>query len=154
MNPFTVLGFDYGKARIGVAVLNTAVGIATPLSTLHARQGAPDWAGITQCIATWQPARLVVGMPQKLDGSASALHEAVVWFACQLQTRHGLPVDLVSEQLSSREAEQRLKLARQAGRKRKVRKEEIDQVAATIILETWMQEYTHARAELQHPDPA
>ena len=52
---------------------------------------------------------------------------------------------MVNEQLSSREAEQRLKLARQAGRKRKITKEQIDQVAAAIILENWMQDYVNGQ---------
>lgn len=143
MSSMTVLGFDYGKARIGVAVANTLTGIATPQSTVTARDGAPDWDAVSRCLKEWQPARLVVGMPRKLDGSDSAMQEPILRFIRQLEGRYHLPVDVVSEQLSSREAEQRLKSARQAGRKRKVRKEEIDQVAAAIILESWMQEYAH-----------
>ncbi|MBU2005564.1 MAG: Holliday junction resolvase RuvX [Gammaproteobacteria bacterium] len=143
MSGITVLGFDYGKARIGVAVANTLAGVATPQSTISARDGVPDWNAITRCLQEWKPARLVVGMPRKLDGSDSAMQEPIERFIRQLEGRYALPVDVVSEQLSSREAEQRLKLARQAGRKRKVRKEEIDQVAAAIILESWMQEYRH-----------
>ncbi|HRJ52597.1 MAG TPA: Holliday junction resolvase RuvX [Candidatus Thiothrix moscowensis] len=141
MSNMTVLGFDYGKARIGVAVANTLAGVATPQSTVMARDGVPDWDAITRCLQEWKPARLVVGMPRKLDGTDSAMQEPIERFIRQLQGRYNLPVDIVSEQLSSREAEQRLKLARQAGRKRKVRKEEIDQVAAAIILESWMQEH-------------
>lgn len=147
MKHFTVLGFDYGTARIGVAVLNTLAGIATPQSTVAARDGVPDWAALSRCIQEWRPARLVVGMPRKLDGSDSAMQATIERFIRQLQGRYALPVDVVNEQLSSREAEQRLKLARQAGRKRKVRKDEIDQVAAAIILESWMQEYTYGQQE-------
>lgn len=73
-------------------------------------------------------------MPRKLDGLDSAMQEPILRFIRQLEGRYNLPVDVVSEQLSSLEAEQRLKQTRQAGRKRKVRKEEIDQIAATIIL--------------------
>ncbi len=143
MNAITLVGFDYGKARIGVAVANTLTGIATPQATIYAKEGVPDWNAITRCLQEWKPTRLVVGMPQKLDGSASAMQEPIERFIRQLQGRYPLPVDVVSEQLSSLEAEQRLKQARQAGRKRKVRKEEIDQVAAAIILENWMQVYAH-----------
>ena len=143
---FTVMGFDYGKTRIGVAIMNTLTGIPTPQSTINARDGAPDWTAISRCLNEWKPARLVVGMPRKLDGSDSAMQEPIERFIRQLAGRYNLPVDVVSEQLSSREAEQRLKQARQAGRKRKIRKDEIDQVAATIILESWMQEYTHVES--------
>ena len=87
-------------------------------------------------------------MPRKLDGSDSAMQEPILRFIRQLEGRYHLPVDVVSEQLSSLEAEQRLKQTRQAGRKRKVRKEEIDQIAATIILESWIQEYSHGQQKL------
>ena len=143
---FTVMGFDYGKTRIGIAIMNTLTGIPTPQSTITARDGAPDWTAISRCLNEWKPARLVVGMPRKLDGSDSAMQEPIERFIRQLAGRYNLPVDVVSEQLSSREAEQRLKQARQAGRKRKIRKDEIDQVAATIILESWMQEYAHVES--------
>ncbi len=143
---FTVMGFDYGKTRIGVAIMNTLTGIPTPQSTIAARDGAPDWAAVSRCLNEWKPARLVVGMPRKLDGSDSAMQESIERFIRQLAGRYNLPVDVVCEQLSSREAEQRLKQARQAGRKRKIRKDEIDQVAATIILESWMQEYAHVES--------
>ena len=148
MSHITVLGFDYGKARIGVAVTNTLTGIATPQSTIQAHDGTPDWNAVTRCLQEWQPKRLVVGMPRKLDGSDSAMQEPILRFIRQLEGRYHLPVDVVSEQLSSLEAEQRLKQTRQAGRKRKVRKEEIDQIAATIILESWIQEYSHGQQKL------
>ena len=87
-NTFTVLGFDYGKTRIGVAVTNTLTGIATPQSTVHARDGAPDWDAVTRCLQEWKPARLVVGMPRKLDGSDSAMREPIERFIRQLQGRY------------------------------------------------------------------
>ncbi len=143
MSNQTILGFDYGKARIGVAVLNTLTGLATPQTTIYAKDGVPDWLGLSKLLKEWQPARLVVGMPRKLDGTESAMQAPILAFIAQLTARYALPIDVVNEQLSSREAEQRLKLARQAGRKRKITKEQIDQVAATIILENWMQDYAH-----------
>ena len=85
MTHLTVLGFDYGKARIGVAVANTLTGVATPQSTVTARDGVPDWAAITRCIQEWRPKRLVVGMPRKLDGSDSAMQEPIERFIRQLE---------------------------------------------------------------------
>lgn len=136
-----LLGFDFGLARIGVAVANTLTGIATPESVIYGKQGQPDWDAIQRQIKVWRPQLLVVGMPQKLDGSDSAMRKPILAFCKKLETVSGLPVQTANEQLSSREAEQRLKQARQSGRKRKVRKEEIDQLAAAIILENWMQEH-------------
>lgn len=136
-----VMGFDFGYNRTGVAIANTLTGVATPQSVLYAKQSQPDWAGIAQLIKEWQPQQLVVGMPRKLDGLPSSMDKPIRKFCRQLAQRTELPVALADEQLSSREAEQRLKSARQAGRKRKVRKEEIDQLAAAIILENWLQGY-------------
>lgn len=134
-----VMGFDFGENRTGVAIANTLTGVATPQSVLYAKQGQPDWEGIAKLIKEWQPKQLVVGMPRKLDGTPSTMDKPIRKFCRQLEQRTELPVELADEQLSSREAEQRLKSARQAGRKRKVRKEEIDQLAAAIILENWLQ---------------
>ncbi len=143
-SPLTLLGFDFGLSRTGLAVANTLTGLATPECVLYSVQGQPDWAGIGKRIQTWRPDLLIVGLPQKTDGSQSTMHDAIIAFAKALEQRSGLPVQLFAETLSSREAEERLKQARQAGRKRKVRKEDIDQLAAAIILENWMQENAHA----------
>ena len=134
-----LLGFDFGLNRTGVALANTLTGIATPQAVLYARDGRPDWQGIERLIKEWQPKQLVVGMPRKLDGSDSDMKKPIEKFCRELASRTGLPVDTANEQLSSMEAEQRLKSARQSGRKRKIKKEEIDQLAAAIILENWMQ---------------
>ena len=139
----TVLGFDFGLNRTGVAVGNTLTGLATPQTVLYAQNNQPDWQGIERLIQLWRPKILVVGMPRKLDGSDSSMQEIILKFCRELEKRTALPVQTANEQLSSREAEQVLKSARQAGRKRKIRKEEIDQLAAAIILENWMQEYAH-----------
>lgn len=139
----TVLGFDFGLNRTGVAVGNTLTGLATPQTVLYAQNNQPDWQGIERLIQLWRPKILVVGMPRKLDGSDSSMQETILKFCRELEKRTALPVQTANEQLSSREAEQVLKSARQAGRKRKIRKEEIDQLAAAIILENWMQEHAH-----------
>lgn len=141
--PMTVLGFDFGLQRTGVAVGNTLTGLATPETVLYSQNNQPDWAGIERLIQLWRPKLLVVGMPRKLDGTDSSMQETILKFCRELEKRTKLPVQTANEQLSSREAEQVLKTARQAGRKRKIRKEEIDQLAAAIILENWMQEYAY-----------
>ena len=137
----TVLGFDFGLNRTGVAIANTLTGIATPQTVLHAKNKQPDWQGIERLIQLWRPQILVVGMPRKLDGSESSMQATILKFCRELEKRTALPVQTANEQLSSREAEQRLKSARQAGRTQKIRKEEIDSLAAAIILENWMQDY-------------
>ncbi len=134
----SVLGFDFGLKRTGVAIGNTLTGLATPLCTLRSVDNHPDWHGITQLIEEWRPETLVVGVPYLLDGKSSSMTAKAEKFSRQLEGRYMLPVDTINEQLSSLEAEQRLKLSRQAGRKKKIKKEEIDQLAAAIILESWI----------------
>lgn len=134
----SILAFDFGLARTGVAVGNKLTGIATPLCVLHSINTKPDWSEISQLITEWRPEILVVGIPKHLDGRSSDMTLRAEKFSRQLEGRYNLPVETIGEQLSSLEAEQRLKQARQAGRKKKVAKGEIDQLAAAIILESWM----------------
>ena len=136
----TLLAFDFGLARTGVALGNSITNIATPLCILQSRDEKPDWQGISKLIKEWQPKHLIVGMPLYLDGRKSEMTLRTERFCRQLEGRYALPVATVNEQLSSLEAEQRLKQARQSGRKKKVTKSEIDQLAAAIILESWMQQ--------------
>ncbi|HHM05991.1 MAG TPA: Holliday junction resolvase RuvX [Gammaproteobacteria bacterium] len=135
--PRTVLGFDFGRKRIGVAVGQTLTGTASPLDTLRADQGRPDWPAIDRLLDTWRPDALVVGSPCNMDGTAHALTHAAGRFARQLRGRYGLAVHLVDERLSSLAAAERLnKTGRR--RPRKGAKEQLDQVAAQIIVETWL----------------
>lgn len=133
-----VLGFDYGLTRIGVALGNTETLMATPLCAFNRKNQQPPWDAIEALIQEWGVDRLVVGQPLYNDGNKSDFTEQAEKFARQLSGRFSLEVDLVSEQLSSLEAEQRLKSSRQAGRKKPIKKEEIDKLAAAIIVESWL----------------
>jgi len=135
----TVIAFDFGLQRTGVAVGNTLTGSASPECTLQSHNEQPDWQKISGLIDEWKPAQLVVGMPTELDGSESPLKKRVERFCNQLNGRYNLPVDQENEQFTSIEAAGRLKQLRQSGRKQKVSKEEVDKIAASIILENWMQ---------------
>lgn len=126
----TVLGFDFGSKRIGVAIGNTVTGTARPLQVVNA--GPVDWARIAALAAEWQPIRLVVGLPLNMDGSESELSAAARRFGNRLNGRLGLPVTMVDERLSSFEARGE-QLRGQAGNKLAV-----DALAATLILETWL----------------
>lgn len=135
----TVIAFDFGKQRTGVAIANTITAIATPHSTIHSINNKPNWKKIEQLIKEWRPEQLVVGVPYLLDGGHSEMTEAALRFSRQLEGRFQLPVATINEQLSSHEAEQRLKQSRQQGRNKKITKEDIDKLAASIILESWLQ---------------
>jgi len=134
-----VIAFDFGLKRTGVAVGNTVIGSATPECTITSKNALPDWDAITELIQEWKPAHIVVGMPTELDGSENPLKKRIDRFCNQIQGRYNIAVDQENEQFSSIEAAQRLKQLRQSGRKQKVGKEEVDKIAASIILENWMQ---------------
>lgn len=134
MSGSVILGFDYGYRRIGVAVGQTVTGTATPLATLAARDGQPDWAEMSELIEQWQPAALVVGLPLQLDGEAGELAVAAQRFARRLEGRYKRPVHLMDERLSSREAEQQRSRRGRAGRH-----QDLDPLAAQVILQDWLQ---------------
>lgn len=134
--PFTILTFDYGERRIGVAVGNSLTGTATPIATLTSAAG-PDWRAIDALIAQWAPQALVVGMPVNPDGGRHPLADRVAAFVAELDARHGLPVQTVDERYTSAAAESGLRERRAHGGRR-IRREEIDSMAAALIAETWL----------------
>lgn len=138
--PGTLLGFDFGLKRIGIAVGQGLTRTATPLATLRAMDGEPDWAAVTAVIETWRPQALIVGLPRNMDGGEHALAAAARGFGRRLEQRYGLPVHWIDERLSSREAEQQL-AASGRPRRLKGRKGDIDKVAAQIILQTWLSQH-------------
>jgi len=129
----TVLGFDYGTQRIGVAVGQTITHTATPLAALHARDGVPNWDHIATLISEWRPARLVVGLPLNMDGSESEMCVRAKKFANRLHGRFGVPVVTWDERLSSFEARGEL-LARG---ERNFKSAGVDSLSARLILESW-----------------
>lgn len=134
----TVLGFDYGRRRIGVAVGQEITGTATELASLPAREGVPDWPALERLVQRWAPDALVVGVPYHMDGREHELTGQARRFARQLQGRFHLPVHEVDERLSSHEAEAIAAERRAAGHPRRIRKGDIDRLAARIIVEDWL----------------
>lgn len=134
-----LLGFDYGKRRIGIAVGQGLTGTATPVETVHATGEGPDWLAIARLIEIWQPGALVVGLPRNMDGSEHDLADAARAFGNELHDRFRLPVYWIDERLSSMEAEHML--AEQAPYPRRLaerHKDDVDKVAAQVILQTWL----------------
>lgn len=143
VGPRTLLGFDYGLKRIGVAVGQELTGTASPVKTLHLTGGQVDWKAIEQLIDEWQPDALIVGLPLNMDGSEHEMTAAARRFGRRLHGRFDLPIYEVDERLSSIAAEERLQEgAGRRGRKRG-HSERIDQEAAQIILQTWLNEQHH-----------
>ena len=130
------LGFDFGYKRIGVAVGQRLTSSASPLATIDAKLGIPDWTIVQKVINQWHPEALIVGLPTCVDDSELYTTSAARRFAKQLKKRFALPVHLVDERLSTVEARGRLF---EQGGYRKLKKTEIDGIAACIILEQWLQ---------------
>ncbi|AMP90686.2 TPA: Holliday junction resolvase RuvX [Legionella pneumophila] len=131
------LGFDFGYKRIGVAVGQRLTCSASPLSTIEAKAGIPDWNAIQKVITQWNPQALIVGLPTCIDDSELYTTSAARRFAKQLHKRFTLPVHLVDERLSTVEA--RGYLFEQGGYRR-IKKAEVDSIAACVILEQWLQQ--------------
>lgn len=125
----TVLGFDYGDKRIGVAVGQTVTKTASPLLILRAHGGAPRWSEVTALLREWSPDALVVGVPTHMDDSEQPLTRKAVAFGRKLRERYRLPVFGADERLTTREARSLDGAAK---------KRHADDIAARIILQSWL----------------
>ena len=130
----TLLAFDVGSARIGVAMGEASLGIAHPLETIASERNSERFTRIQALIREWQPVALVVGLPTHMDGTHHATTALAQRFAQRLHGRFALPVWLVDERLTSLDAASRLKELGMYGKKQKTA---LDQVAALLILETF-----------------
>jgi putative Holliday junction resolvase len=135
----TVLAFDFGTKRIGVAVGEFLIGLAHPLAEIAGEESEPRFAAIARVIEEWKPRHLVVGLPLSTDGTPHELTRRAQRFARQLEGRFALPVSFVDERYTSVDAEARL---RDAGAHKAIREKRIDSAAAQLIL----QQYFHENA--------
>jgi putative Holliday junction resolvase len=133
----TVLAFDFGERRIGVAVGNSLLREASPLAVLEVSSAEDRFQQIGKLIKEWHPDRLVVGVPTSVDGEPHTLTQRCIRFANQLQGRFGLPVERVDERYSSLEAEQARRELRAEGRWRA--SQPIDHLAAQVILQRFFE---------------
>ena len=135
----SLLAFDYGTRKIGVASGQTLTNTASPLPTVPADNGVPDWDAITRLITEWKPDALIVGLPLNMDGTESELSRRAEKFSRQLHGRYNLPCFTIDERLSTREAREISRQnAERAGKKFDSRKH-VDSFSAQLILESWME---------------
>jgi putative pre-16S rRNA nuclease len=127
----TLLGFDYGRERIGVAVGQQLTCSATALTTIKARDGKPDWPAITRLLEEWKPDALVVGIPYHMDGAEQDMTRAAQRFSRQLEGRYNLPVHCAEERLTSYVVE--------SAHRNRAGSVAIDPLSAQIILQDWLQ---------------
>ena len=130
----TLLAFDFGERRIGVAIGDTSTGIASPLTAVTGASNAARLDAIAKLIEEWQPAAFVIGRPKHADGSEHAVAVAATKFARRLAGRHRLPVFFVDETLTSAEAEAALRETRTRAK----RAGDVDALAASLILQSYL----------------
>ena len=133
----TVLAFDFGTKRIGIAQGNSLLQQAHPLTTIHDEKTDSRFTKIAALISEWQPAALVVGLPCHDDGEAHELTALCRRFANRLKGRYRLPIILVDERYTSTAASEQLTRAGVYGRKQKPL---LDQYAAQQILQAYFDE--------------
>lgn len=139
--PGTLLAFDFGIKRIGVAAGNSIAHSTQPLITLHGEQNEPRFAAIAALIKEWQPSALVVGLPCNDDGTPHEMTRLCRRFANRLKGRFNLPTILVDERYTSASASAQLT---EMGVRGIRQKPVIDQVAAQHILQAYFNEPTMA----------
>ena len=133
----SVIGFDYGESRIGVAVGVPGIATANPLTTLIVPESGIPWNKIDEIIQQWAPYTLVVGRVEHDTQHDGLIKQHIGKFCEGLRTRHRLPVETIDESCSSSRAYELLKELRKQGRRRKISKSDIDKAAAAIILQSW-----------------
>jgi putative holliday junction resolvase len=134
----TVLGFDVGSRRIGVAV-GSGFGLGgRALAVVDVHDDKIDWPAIERLHREWRPAGFIVGDPMTLDGGDQPIRDRARAFAQALRTKFDLPVAMMDERNSSQEAAQRFATDRADGKRKRRDAELLDAVAAAVIVERWL----------------
>ena len=128
-----LLGFDYGRKRIGVASGQLITATASALETVRVYKQGPDWQRFDHLVEQWQPGLMVLGISRHADGTDSPLTPKIREFGEQLQQRYGCEVETIDEYLSSAEASQ---LLRDSGASPEG--DHLDALAAQLILQSWI----------------
>ncbi len=132
----TLLGFDFGARRIGVAVGETATRIASPLATIAAAANDARMQAVERLVREWRPVAFVVGRPRHADDAPHPVARLAEKFGRRLAARFGIPVLLVDETLTSATAESHLRAHRAGAR----REGDVDALAAALILQSYLDE--------------
>ncbi|MDR2614642.1 MAG: Holliday junction resolvase RuvX [Candidatus Accumulibacter sp.] len=143
----SLLAFDFGVKRIGVAVGELELMQAHPLTTIRSERNDRRFSEIAALIEEWKPVRLVVGLPVALNGAPHAMSARCIRFANQLRGRFGLAVDYAEERFSSCEAGEKL---RENGYNARDAKEPLDALAAQIILQSYFQRLSETPPDACH----
>jgi putative Holliday junction resolvase len=133
----TVIGFDFGKKYIGVAVGQELTGSASPLGSIKANDGIPNWDSLANYIKEWQPDLIVVGLPLNMDGSEQQLTLDAKKFGQRISGRFGIKVEFQDERLTTADAKEQL-FSR--GGYKNLKKDNIDAESARLIIESFFEQ--------------
>ena len=133
----TIIGFDFGKKYIGVAVGQEITGSATPLGSIKANDGIPHWDNLAKYLSEWQPDLIVVGLPLNMDGSEQQLTIDARKFGNRVAGRFGLKVAFQDERLTTADAKEQL-FSR--GGYKNLKKDNIDAESARLIIESYFEQ--------------
>lgn len=132
----SVLGFDFGTKYIGIAIGQELTGSASPLGSVKANDGIPNWDNIEKYLKEWQPDLVVVGLPLNMDGTEQPMTKSAKKFGNRIHGRFGLPVEFQDERLTTADAKERL--FSQGGYKN-LKKDNIDSHSAMLIIESYFE---------------
>jgi len=130
-----IIGFDFGQKRIGVAIGNNISKSAQALITIESASSNQKFEAIQKIMDEWQPVSIVVGVPFNVDGSEHKVTNLCKKFAKQLEQKYALPIYLIDERYTSIEASYEIQDKKIDLKKRKLL---IDQIAAKIILQSYL----------------
>lgn len=133
------IAFDYGLKKTGVAIAQSITKTASPLLSLKMHNGEPDWEDIDSIFENFKPNCAIFGMPTKPINAANSLAKRINNFSSKIEKRYEISIRFINEHLTSKIAKDKLKEQRQEGiLLRQIKKGQIDSMAATIILQEWM----------------
>lgn len=133
----TIIGFDFGKKYIGVAVGQELTGSASPLGSIKANDGIPNWDSLASYLTEWQPDFIVVGLPLNMDGSEQQLTKDAKKFGNRVAGRFGIKVEFQDERLTTADAKEQL-FSR--GGFKNLKKDNIDAESARLIIESFFEQ--------------
>lgn len=133
----TIIGFDFGKKFIGVAVGQEVTGNASPLGSIKANDGIPHWDTLARYLEEWQPDFIIVGLPLNMDGSEQQLTKDARKFGNRIAGRFGIKVEFQDERLTTADAKAQL-FSR--GGFKNLKKDNIDAESARLIIESYLEQ--------------
>lgn len=142
MSAGRIAGIDFGERRIGLALSDPLGIMAQPWETFPHR-GAKTFQPLVEKLRSRDVIRIVVGLPKHMNGDEGEKALAARAFGETLAAQSGLPVDFVDERLTTSAAQQALIASNVPGSKKRAL---LDQIAATLILQTWMDQQKNRRA--------